>query len=557
MRLRRLWPVPVVGLVAGLVTAVVWVLWPGRVTYTVGPETTYILGPGDRDGFIDYPRALNDDMSRAVPADANAVVLIVRAVGPKPDGFALPLDFFRWLEMTAPPMQGTYFVGLFEYYRTRLLAPGTGQMKPIGLTEDKEDPPSRFASANDWQETVQRCARRPWQPADEPEVADWLKGNETPLAVMIEASRRPKYFHPLNATGSDAGTFRLIGQVMNTVQMAREAGTALCARAMARTTAGEYTAAWQDLMACQRLGRVIATGSTFIEVRVGIALVDFATKAQLALLGHADHPAERLRGWQADVRGLRPFPAIADKFDVADRFLCLDSVTAVIHGGGGGLELLAGLSGTPARQTQARERLLNLSIDYDPAFRAVNRMCDRATAAARLSDRAARQAEYERIQADVAAWQTETAGVGLWTRVTMSATERGEYVGKYIVTLLFPVLGRIQNAADRAEQGDANLHVALALAAYRSDTGHYPVTLDELAPKHLPKVPGDLFSGAALVYRPTAAGYLLYSVGVNGRDDGGQWTDDEPPGDDLVAQVPLPAPKPGVPVRRPPSGIDP
>jgi hypothetical protein len=139
----------------------------------------------------------------------------------------------------------------------------------------------------------------------------------------------------------------------------------------------------------------------------------------------------------------------------------------------------------------------------------------------------------------------------------MSATERGEYVGKYIVTLLFPVLGRIQNAADRAEQGDANLHVALALAAYRSDTGHYPVTLDELAPKHLPKVPGDLFSGAALVYRPTAAGYLLYSVGVNGRDDGGQWTDDEPPGDDLVAQVPLPAPKPGVPVRRPPSGIDP
>ena len=56
-------------------------------------------------------------------------------------------------------------------------------------------------------------------------------------------------------------------------------------------------------------------------------------------------------------------------------------------------------------------------------------------------------------------------------------------------------------------------------------------------------VPGDLFSGKALVYRPTENGYLLYSVGVNGKDDGGRSADDEPPGDDLHVRMPLPESK--------------
>jgi hypothetical protein len=536
-RLWRLWPVPVIAAVA----VGGYILWPGRVTYTVGPETTYLSYPYDADGFIDYPRALNERLSREVPAEANATVVIVRAVGPKPDGFALPLDFFRWLGMPIPPAQGTYFVGLFEYFRTRLLT----------------DPPGPFATANDFQEAVQRCARRPWRPADEPEVADWLTGNEAPLAVTIEASRRPAYFHPMNTTGSDAGSFRIVGQVMPAVQMTREAGTALCARAMARTTTGDYAAAWQDLMACQRLGRLIATGGgTLVEYLIGVALVDFAAKAQVTLLGHTPHPLDRVRAWQADLRGLRPMPSVADKFDVGERFMCLDAVVAVIHGGGGGLQVLAGFTGTQARQNQARDRLLNLSIDYDPAFRAVNQMCDRAVAAARLPDRPARRAAYDLIQADVAAWKAETADVGLWSKFWMNAVERGEYVGKVIVTLLLPLLETIQNTADRIEQTEANLHVAFALAAYRAEAGRYPAKLDDLVPTHLANVPGDLFSGKPLVYRPTDGGYLFYSVGANGRDEDGRGPDDQPAGDDLAVRIPVPEPKPKKPAI-PSPGLDP
>jgi hypothetical protein len=41
-------------------------------------------------------------------------------------------------------------------------------------------------------------------------------------------------------------------------------------------------------------------------------------------------------------------------------------------------------------------------------------------------------------------------------------------------------------------------------------------------PAFLPAVPVDPFSGEPLVYKPSAADYLLYSVDANRKDDGGQ-----------------------------------
>jgi hypothetical protein len=85
-----------------------------------------------------------------------------------------------------------------------------------------------------------------------------------------------------------------------------------------------------------------------------------------------------------------------------------------------------------------------------------------------------------------------------------------------------------------------NLHVAFALAAYHAESSRYPAQLEDLAPKYLATIPDDLFSGQALHYGLTEKGYLVYSVGVNGVDEGGRQYDDEPPGDDLNVRMPLP-----------------
>jgi len=65
----------------------------------------------------------------------------------------------------------------------------------------------------------------------------------------------------------------------------------------------------------------------------------------------------------------------------------------------------------------------------------------------------------------------------------------------------------------------AILETAAHLERYRKEKGAYPARLSQCVQ---PDSAVDPFSGAALVYRRLSAGYVLYSVGPNGRDDGGQ-----------------------------------
>ncbi len=183
-------------------------------------------------------------------------------------------------------------------------------------------------------------------------------------------------------------------------------------------------------------------------------------------------------------------------------------------------------------------------IDWEPAFRNGNLWYNRIAAASRLKDRSQREREFDKIDEDLkAVKKSATAQAGLVAQVLAGkdpGKSVGTAIGSVMISLWTPAVRKVQNAADRDEQIQRNLHVAFALAAYRADNGRYPAKLDELAPRYLASVPGDIFSGKPLIYRPAANGYLFYSVGVNGQDEGGRWFDDDPPGDDPGVRMPLP-----------------
>jgi hypothetical protein len=64
--------------------------------------------------------------------------------------------------------------------------------------------------------------------------------------------------------------------------------------------------------------------------------------------------------------------------------------------------------------------------------------------------------------------------------------------------------------------------IACGLERYRLAHGQYPETLDALVPQFAAKLPHDIVGGEPLKYRRTAEGrFVLYSVGWNGKDDGG------------------------------------
>jgi hypothetical protein len=243
------------------------------------------------------------------------------------------------------------------------------------------------------------------------------------------------------------------------------------------------------------------------------------------------------------LQGLPPMPAMTDRIDFGERLVFLDTIQLVQRGGIAALEGLSN-GGSHKQGLSLAQQLGQWAIDsadWDPALRNANRLHDRLAAAVRVKDRAARQQQLLQIEADLVARKKALVDSGDLANLLIGTAEaKGRVLGELLIGLLFPAVRKVQQAADRTEQEQSNLHIAFALAAYKSDQGRYPPKLDDLAPKYLAKVPDDLFSGKPLIYRPSDDGYLLYSVGMNGKDDAGRSKDDDPPGDDLTIRMPLP-----------------
>jgi hypothetical protein len=65
--------------------------------FTIGKDTTFVTGPIDKDGYIDYVAALNERRNGVTP-DNNANVLLWKAFGPKTEKVPAA-EFFKLLGM--------------------------------------------------------------------------------------------------------------------------------------------------------------------------------------------------------------------------------------------------------------------------------------------------------------------------------------------------------------------------------------------------------------------------------------------------------------------------
>jgi hypothetical protein len=88
--------------------------------------------------------------------------------------------------------------------------------------------------------------------------------------------------------------------------------------------------------------------------------------------------------------------------------------------------------------------------------------------------------------------------------------------------MLIPAVDKSLAADARHEATLLTVAVGLACERHRRATGRWPATLAELPKDLLPAVPPDPFDGQPLKYRRTADGAVVYSVGENRHDDGGQ-----------------------------------
>ncbi len=476
---------------AGL--ALWWLLTPGKRPLPIDAATTWVTGPLDEDGYVDFVAALN--AHHAVAADDNAMVLLWDAIGLRPEGHPVAADFFRLIGRAAPG-EDDGFVQLDAFARR------------CGADD---------AEASEGLEALQEG---PWRVEDAPAAAEWLEENGPALARAVEASRRRRYYAPLIVSHDAGVSLSMISALLPWVQTTRELGRALVVRAMARAGVGDIDGAWQDLLACLRLARLMTQGSTGIEGLVGWALERIANRGMLALVRHARPDAARLEAMLRDLRALPPPNPLADKIDWGERLMFLDVAQLTHRHGSNYLQVIAD------GKVKEPHLLGGAASDLGETMREGNALYTQLAEALRATTRAERVRGVDAVADEVGAIKM---GAVHWTSLFWlhlgGPRGRGPRVGALVIGLMAPAGMILLDAEDRNRQGREMLLVAIALEAHRRRAGAYPAGLAALGP-----VPRDVFDDTPLRYSREGDGYVLWSVGVDGRA--------EPGADDLTVRMP-------------------
>ena len=468
--------------------------------------TTRVTGPLDSEGYVDFVAAMNAHRSKGVTLDNNAYVLLLQALGPA-DG---RLDVIHLIcdELGVPRIaeQGDYIVGYEMLGPSEADASGKHQ-NPLWKQFDQSQ-------------------NRPWSGDEFPMIAEMVGRNEKPLALVEQAVERPKYYRPMVRVKPDDLMFELL---LPDIQVMRSIARALRSRAMLHLGEGRLDDAERDLLTLHKLGSHIGTGQFLIERLVGVACEAIACAGDRQLLCHPQFTAERAKSYRERLLALPPTPRMLDAIDLGERYGALDIVQGLARGRTV-REITGMISMTPddvgqvptidwARFAQAA---LLLSVDWNVAMTEMNQTYDNFVAAGNASTRAERLARVKEFEQQIVQKKgAATSTTGVLTAVFGSNKQRGKSMSTILGALVIPALGACLNAEDNGAMWRELVVVGTALREYRELNGRYPESLDALSPDLLPTHILDRFTLQPLQYRATKTTYLLYSVGINGKDEGG------------------------------------
>ena len=478
--------------------------------FTISKETTFFTQPKTGTGYIDYASAVNQHFSRNVTPKINANILFWQAIGPAPDGVIMDLEFFKLMGMTPPSPQEPCFLPLKQYL-TEQLRIKSNEPDYQQITEQQE-----------------RTWIHPWTTPDYPHLSSWLEVNADPLLQVTSGTQLDGYSSPMVIPARDTKSDEqiLLDVRLPGLQRTRQFARALATRAMLHTGEQRLQSAWENLIACHRLGRLVGQGPTLIEILVGQSISQIANRATLAFIERARPDKQQVTRYLSDLDSLPSPPDVVERIDITERCGFLDAVQMMAR------------SGSTRVLGEASGNLLT-SVEWDTVMRNGNQWYDRITQAMRRETQAAIKTELAAIEADVKQLLQKNEGfLSRLSRLLRSRKTITQTVSNRLVALFLPAVTRVQVKDERTTQEHHNLRIAFALAGYHHTHHTYPDSLEKLTPRYLNSVPKDRFSDTSLKYVLKGDGYLLYSIGENQCDDNGNTEQDIPKGDDLVIQIP-------------------
>jgi hypothetical protein len=90
-----------------------------------------------------------------------------------------------------------------------------------------------------------------------------------------------------------------------------------------------------------------------------------------------------------------------------------------------------------------------------------------------------------------------------------------------LTSIIAPAISTALRSSATAQAAHAAAVVAVAMTRFRIDRGSYPSKLEELVPTYLEEIPADPFDGKPLRLISKDGQWIVYSIGPDGKDDGG------------------------------------
>jgi hypothetical protein len=498
----------------------------GRLPITISKATTYITEPLRPDGYPDYLAVLNQRASQGVTPENNAVVLFMQAFGPDTIDRKNREKFFKMLGVAPPNDKGAYFVDYYKYVK---------EHTPDAM-KDRFDAYGRWHIPLDSQEFM-RALQRPWAKEECPLIAKWLAMNERALALLAEASKRPRFYFPLVARSDWLGFINLFPYRLPM----RSAVRCLKCRAMLRLHEGRIEEAWDDLQTCHRLARIPGRASmSTVDCTEAMMCDGMACDGDQKLAHFVKLTPEQAETFCAKMEMLLPVPTLKEQLDGFERFLYLDSICATVRGSLKPSDIVP-ISSKPddsirggdtpewnAIRGSLKKWIGGGQVDWDETMRLGNEHFDRIVALAQLPTLSERHVVGSKLDEEQK-WQKAIYGYPVSKLPEHSGNKHeGNDTPRSIFTrgVFVVYLAQLNDTAgvfvnSRTTITSQLTPIALALSAYRTEHGQYPDELRSLQPTYLARLPKDPWNSGDYRYHRHEDGYLLYSVGPNGNDNAG------------------------------------
>jgi len=475
----------------------------------VSRQTTYLTEPLlAEDGLPDYLEVINRRYSQGVTPENNAAVVWWQALGREPDSFPTPPEVFRQLGIKPPARKRGFDFSIEQVVVFANRDQRIEYLDKVGML---------WIKFNSY----------PWRSEDFPVFSRLLDRNREWLDLCVQGSRRTRFFSPVF---TDTPQARLVGAWVVPLEEIRIMGRRLAARAMRHLGHGRVQAAWRDIYALKRSGRLLQQSWDAHGLLVAYALEGLACNALNTLLARHHSSEEEALAWLKQWDQLPPPQSMGERIDFSTRLFTLSLILAHCQG----LPVMYDRDDPPSWW----QKFL-IQMDPNLAMRICNQLFDQTRPLLELPPSQKRLDQVDRL---LVSWESQVDArrqQALW--FPLSRRARTQYAAWELTTGVLSSSLILLTAELRARQRHLLGRVGLALAVYRARHGEYPQKLDALVPELLEEMPQDFFAGKPLVYRRTKKGYLLYSVGPSGKDHGGR--DGNPDeldnvGDDVLLRIP-------------------